>query len=32
MKQPIDYITTWFYCETGNESSYYPQVGGVIPR
>ena len=27
MKQPVDYITTWFYKESKDEASFYPQLG-----
>lgn len=27
MKQPIDYIATWFYKESDQEASFYPQMG-----
>ena len=27
MKQPVDYIATWFYKESDQEASFYPQMG-----
>lgn len=27
MKKPVNYIATWFYKESANEKSYYPQIG-----
>ena len=27
MKQPTNYIATWFYKESSEEASYYPQMG-----
>lgn len=27
MKQPVNYITTWFYRESKEEASFYPQLG-----
>lgn len=27
MKQPTDYIATWFYKESAEEASFYPQMG-----
>lgn len=29
MKTPIHYIATWFYKESKEEASFYPQVGGA---
>ena len=27
MKQPINYIATWFYKESKDDASFYPQLG-----
>ena len=27
MKQPVNYIATWFYKESADEASFYPQMG-----